>query len=356
MNQQSLFKKIKAAALFAFLAGALASAHAADVFFSDGFENYTLGPLDADLAVSSGGVNNFTNGAPYVRGAFFNPWWGSEPPNLIVVGAENGVTPHSGSQMVRGASTNFMTVSQDLYNIAYRENLGTPFRGNLVLDWWFYDPIGAGTGAVNYQDSISLVYYPDLPTNADYTDPFFFGAGGASQFALGAAKDQNGGFNPAKYQAEVATGSGYDGTGPGLGWFNTATTRSVGWHHARITISAVLPTGGAFVFFYIDDLSHATMSTSAPVGVGVNAIQMDAGFGTTTGYYDDVTFDLSQHAQLTMTRSKTNIVLRWPAGWVLQSAANAVDTNFTDVPSAASPYTNNYSVVTHLYRLRSANP
>jgi hypothetical protein len=357
MNQQPLLKKLKIPALITVIAiTAFVSVRAADVFFFESFEIYNLGPLDANLFPSMGGVNNYPDGGAFSKGSFFNPWWGSQPPNLIVVGSENGVTPHSGSKMARGGSTNgVMTVSQDIYNIAYRENRGAPFRGGIVLDWWFYDPIGTTPTSINYQDSLSLVYYSSLPTNADYSDAFF-GTGGTPQFAIGASTDQNGAFDPTKYQVQLTTANGYDGSGPGLGWFNTSVGRTIGWHHARITVSAALPTGSAFVFFYIDDLAHAAFSSSTPVGTGVNAIEMDAGYGDATGYYDDISFDLGQHAQLTMTKSKTNVVLRWPAGWVLQNSTNAVSANFSDVSGATSPYTNNYSGITHLYRLRSANP
>src|SRR5690349_19418510 len=60
--------------------------------FVDGFEVYAQGALDADL---SGGPNEGTNGGA-------NPWFGGNPPNIRVVGAENGVTPHGGTNMIRG--------------------------------------------------------------------------------------------------------------------------------------------------------------------------------------------------------------------------------------------------------------
>jgi hypothetical protein len=354
MNVKFFLNQFKKTLLLGALLACPLCVQAADVFFLESFENYNLGPLDGDLAAGNGGVNTYPNGGiSNAPGVFFNPWWGAEPPNLIVVTNENGVTPHSGTRMVRGASTNSFAFSQDLYNIGFRVNNGAPYKGNVVLDWWFYDPAGSGTNAAQYQDSISLAYYPSLPTNADYTDPNFFGFNSTEQFALGAANEQSGAFNKTKYQAQVVgAGNAYDGPTPGNGWFNTGVTRSVGWHHARIAISAVLPTGTAFVFFYIDDLVTPTLSNNTVSGTGVNVIEMDASYGNVTAYYDDISLDLGSHAKLTMTKSRTNIVLSWPKGWNLQSSTSLVSSNFADVAGATSPYTNSLTGAPLYFRLR----
>ncbi len=354
MNVKLLLNQVKKALLFGALLACPLTLLGADVFFLESFENYRLGPLDGDLPTGSGGVNTYPNGGiSNAPGVFFNPWWGAEPPNLIVVTNENGVTPHSGSQMVRGSSTNSQAFSQDLYNIGFRVNNGSPYKGNVVLDWWFYDPAGTGTNAAQYQDSISLAYYPSLPTNVDYSDPNFFGVDSTEQFALGAASEQSGGFDQTKYQAQVVGGNNaYDGSGPGFGWYNTGVTRRVGWHHARIAISSVLPTGSAFVFFYIDDLVNPTLSNNTGSGPGVNVIEMDASYGSVTAYYDDISLDLGSHAKLTMTKSRTNVVMSWPRGWNLQSSTNLVSSNFVDVAGATSPYTNNLTGAPRYFRLR----
>src|SRR5258707_15826512 len=71
---------------------------------SESFEAYkrnNTGALDANLApVPPGffGVNSGPNGGPG------NAWWGPAAPNLRVVGTELGVTPHSGTNMVRGVT------------------------------------------------------------------------------------------------------------------------------------------------------------------------------------------------------------------------------------------------------------
>jgi hypothetical protein len=56
-------------------------------------------------------------------------WFGPlEPaPNLVVVGPENGVTPHSGQQMLKGRAPR--DGDQDWYNLAYRLNHGSPPTG-----------------------------------------------------------------------------------------------------------------------------------------------------------------------------------------------------------------------------------
>lgn len=331
---------------------------AADVYFFESFENYKLGPLDANLPAASGGVNAARDGAYSTSpGVFFNPWWGSEPPNLVVVGAENGVTPHSGSKMVRSVSTNETAFSQDLYNLGYRVNGLTPFQGNIVLDWWFYDPAGSGKNASDFQDSISLSYYPQLPTNTDYTQPPIFGSDAIEQLAIGGADEQSGGYDQTKYQVQVVgASSAYDGPSPGAGWINTTNTRSVGWHHARIMLSPVLPDGTANASFYIDDLSHPTVTNNTVFNCGVNCLEMDAAYGNVSAYYDDITFDLAQHATLTERRSASNVVLTWPAGWTLQSTTNSTGAGFMDVAAVTSPYTNKFANVQRLFRLRSGNP
>src|SRR5271165_2968178 len=73
---------------------------------SEGFESCYRDILDANSATSA---NRATNGGPG------NPWWGEYPPDLVVVGPEtnivpgiitNFVSPHGGTNMVRGGSLN----------------------------------------------------------------------------------------------------------------------------------------------------------------------------------------------------------------------------------------------------------
>src|SRR5439155_22833441 len=68
--------------------------------FTDNFESYISGAgdssaLDKNLA---GGPNAAPNGSGH-------PWVGiATLPNIYVVGTEGGVTPHSGTNMIRGLS------------------------------------------------------------------------------------------------------------------------------------------------------------------------------------------------------------------------------------------------------------
>src|SRR3954451_8110655 len=99
----------------------------AAILYSNGFETtdgYTAGgnPLDKNVA----GPNSAPNGSG-------NPWFGPNPPNARVVGADSTtgptVNPHSGNNMIRGsAPTDF---DQNWYNLAYRLNGGNKYTGNI---------------------------------------------------------------------------------------------------------------------------------------------------------------------------------------------------------------------------------
>jgi hypothetical protein len=255
------------------------SAHAV-VVFSDGFESYTDAgsPLDANLA----GPNAAPNGGPG------NPWFGPAPPNLRVISAGGGLSsgaaaPRSGSQMVTASAAS--DFDQEWVNIANRfEPNGLNYFGNIALDWWFYDPTGPGNS--NYRDyaalgnysaastaSSSFLDYPTSDSNLNHSTVL-------QRLSLGASNPA--GFDNTKYQARVA------GATDGLvsGWFNVGT-RSIGWHEGKIQLGA--PNGASTtVSFYIDGvdvLDHAIMTSS-----GVNVIELNAGFGSTSANFDDLTF------------------------------------------------------------------
>jgi hypothetical protein len=256
------------------LAGSSAGAAA---LVTDGFETYNPGALDKDLA---GGPNAAPNGSG-------NPWFGPLPPNLFVVGAENGVTPHSGTQMIRGSGSP-SDFDQLWYNLAYRVGNGQPLTGNLAYSFWFNDVAGAANGA-NLRDFAAIGFYNTAPGNTDYP-----GAGSLNssttveRLSLGASSDQNGGYDPTKYQVRVVGASGgYDGA---TGWFNTPVTRTIGWHQALITLSPAAADGSNTVSFYIDNLVIPAFTTTTVVNAGYNVLEFNANFGpgTTTGYWDDV--------------------------------------------------------------------
>jgi len=246
------------------------------ILYSDGFENYSQGPLDANL---SGSPNEAPNGGPG------NPWFGpGTAANLQVYGAVNGVNPVSGGQMIGGrAPSDFDT---DWLNMAYRFNGGNAFSGNLSLSWWFYDP--AGAGSTTYMDYAGMGYSSIAPHNADYT-PSSGGNLNTGSFgqmlALGANYLAGGGFNPNDYQAQVLGAT--NGINGGQ-WFNLPLTRTTGWHEAEIVLGA--PQGAnTTVSFYIDNLSSPLLTEAIGTTSGLNVLEFNSAFGSTSGFYDDLT-------------------------------------------------------------------
>jgi hypothetical protein len=274
------------ASLALFLAGSTASAQV-PMFFDD-FESYNLGTLDKNDTKTDG-----PNQAPNGEG---NPWFGPEinTPNAVVVGPENGVTPYSGNQMIRGYAPS--DTDQDWYNLAYRLNNGLPFLENISLDWWFYDPIDPSDpfspAPTDFRDYVALGFYDTVPADRDGPDnvPTWNLATGSSmsqRISLGATNRLTGGFDPTVYQARVAGATdGYHT----LGWFNTLTPRSVGWHHGMILIGPMLEDGTNDVSFFIDDLTTPTFEHNSVTNYGYNVIEINVSFGPVTGYFDDVNF------------------------------------------------------------------
>jgi hypothetical protein len=240
----------------------------AQVLFSDGFESYTAGssPLDKNVA----GPNSAPNGSG-------NPWFGPVPPNLLVVGTTGGVNPHSGANMVTARLPG--DFDQDWVNLAYRVNGGANLQGNVILDWWFYDPLGAGGS--NFRDYAALGNYTAAPTTTDYPTGGSLNGGSVLQrLSLGASNPA--GFNANNYQARVVGAT--DGTASGQ-WFNVGT-RSVGWHEGAIVLG--VPNGAntlvSFLIDGVDVLDHVISTTG-----GINVIELNDGFGSSPAFYDDVT-------------------------------------------------------------------
>ncbi|MCE5325709.1 MAG: PEP-CTERM sorting domain-containing protein [Planctomycetaceae bacterium] len=253
--------------------------------FSDGFESYNLGALDKNL---SGGPNAAPNGAG-------NPWFGPAPPNGQVVGIDNGVSPFSGNQMLRGANVSGADLDQNWYNLAYRLNGGAPYTGGISLQWYFYDPWGPG--GTNFRDYAALGFYNTAPSATDYPGTGSLNSSTQIQrLSLGAPYNASAGFDSSKYQARVIGATdGYSGTS----YFNTNTTRTMGWHQGRIVVGSALADGTNTVDFYIDGVltfSHNSMTT-----YGYNIIELDTKFGSQTGYFDDVSFtDVPEPATVTL--------------------------------------------------------
>jgi hypothetical protein len=334
-------------ALFALLL-ASGSRLLAGALMDESFENYNLGALDANI---DGGPNSSTNGGPG------NPWWGPYAPNLQVVDQELGIFPHSGTNMVRGRNAG--AADTDFINLAYRFNGGNVFTDNILCDWWFYDPVGAGPDASLFSDYLALGNYPGLPATNDYSDSInsvFLLA--QPVLALGGTEHEGGAFDPTVYQAQAfGATNGYDPTDALNNWFNTTTPRSVGWHHGRILVSPVNTNAQFTVNFFIDDLINPTLTKTAPAGDGFNAIQLLADNGSTgdkSAYYDDLLFytDPPAFANPQITKIGTNLVVTFPDRWILQTSTNLAGSSFVDVTNAVSPYTNSADADPQFFRLR----
>lgn len=244
----------------------------------DGFESYNIGALDKNLA---GGPNAAPNGSG-------NPWFGPNPPNAQVVGVDSGVTPHSGSKMIRGAFVTGSDLDQNWLNLAYRFNGGNAFTGDVTLEWWFYDPLGTAPNTT-FRDYGALCFYNTAPSGTDYpgTGSLNSGATQIQRLSLGSPYSGTAGRDATKYHARIVGATdGYDNSS----YFNTNTTRSVGWHHARIVVGPALGDGSNNVSFFIDDMVNPTLTHNSVTKWGYNVIEFNTKFGSTTGYFDDVIF------------------------------------------------------------------
>jgi hypothetical protein len=274
---------------------ALAVCQARATGFADGFETYALGSLDS---TDAGGPNEGANGGA-------NPWFGSAPPNLRVVNAENGVTPHSGTNMIRGCYNCLYDNDTDWFNLSFRCATGGVYMGNIALEWWFYDPLGA-LGGGDYVDYFALGSYSPVPPDTDYSDAGWPNTTVSQRLSLGTdALRFNTNIDATVYQARIV---GATDAVNEQGWFNlTNAPRTSGWHHARIVIGA--PNGAdTQASFYIDDmvkpkLTHGTVNTD-----GFNIIEVNSDYGNTSGYFDDLLFQDNVSAP-TFATGPTNVTV-----------------------------------------------
>jgi len=350
--------KIKALALgITLLALSPSQSPAASLLF-EGFESYVSGTTVA-LDATSPGPNAGPNGGPGTA------WWSLNSPSFFVVNAEtytipnvitNFVSPHGGTNMVRGHPPNGGFFDTIYYNIAYRLNNTNGFSGNVQLDWWFYDPLGTNASANHYRDNISLISYLNVPTDTDYfgapDDPGF----PAERLSLGADSIERPGYKSTNYQAQIlnpgSTAGSYDVAN---GWFNlTNKIRSVGWHHARIAVSPV-NTNNSFapVAFYIDNMVNPALTNTTEVTNNFNIVEMDADYDFYTGYFDDISFGSLPPPTVSIAAAAGKAVVTWPgAGFTLQTSTNLAGSNFVDVLTATSPYTNTITSTPLFFRLR----
>lgn len=261
-------------ALVALLALLTVAQVSAAVLFSDGFESYTAGnsPLDKNTA----GPNAAPNGSG-------NPWFGPTPPNARVVGTTGSVTPHSGNNMITASAPS--DFDQNWVNLAYRFNGGSAFTGGIYLDWWFYDPSGAG--GTNVRDYAALGYYTAAPAGTDYPGTGSLNGGSVWQRISLGCSNTAAGYDANKYQIRIVGAT--DGLGGGQ-WFNTSTSRSVGWHEMKIQVGAALGNGTNDLAFYIDNMASPIFTHNSMTSVGYNVLEFNTGFGSSPAFYDDASF------------------------------------------------------------------
>lgn len=253
----------------------------AAVVFYDGFETYNNACIDMNY---TGSPNNFgTNGD---RNG--NPWFGADPRDAMV---DAGVGVHLGSKALSATTGTAPYNCENAVNLAYRFNDGNPYTGNVYLEWYFYDPKGA-TGGDQFRDFAGLSQYKTSPVWSATTDYDFAAGYNATlrdylnQFlAIGGSWDVSAGYDSSKYQIRVMGAPGSYANG----WFNSSVTRSVGWHHALITLGSAKVGGTNDASFYIDGALVATKDTVTSGGVNsLSVYTRPSGF--VSGAVDDISF------------------------------------------------------------------
>ncbi len=256
-----------------------ATAAEAAILYTDGFESYTAGgnPLDKNVA----GPNSAPNGSG-------NPWFGPAPPNARVVGTEGSVSPHGGSNMIRGSAPS--DLDQNWYNLAYRLNSGSPYAGDIQFDWYFYDPVGQGAGSSNFRDYAALGFYNTAPSGTDYPGSGSLNTGVTQIQRLGLGAINGNAASQTVYNARVVGETAGDAGAPTSSgqWFLTGVARSVGWHKGTIKVGPALGDGTNTVDFYVDDTF--ALERNSKTSFGYNVLEFNTNFGSTTGYFDDAAF------------------------------------------------------------------
>ncbi len=216
------------------------TANYAVAIFVEGFE----GLNDGYLAMNDSG-NHADNGD---KGSG-NPWWCGPLHNQSI----GGTYTHTGS---KSSWDRNVPGCIDYVNLGYRFNNGSPYTGDVSLDWWFYDRMGqthtVGSNSQFSDDPVSLTYTADasrMPTDTDYstTSSYIPDSAYGQVLSLGQAYiyDSTGGLATGVgadfhfYQARIKAGSQVGGAAASYGingWFNTDCPRSVGWHHGRIEV------------------------------------------------------------------------------------------------------------------------
>ena len=290
----------------------------ADVWIEN-FERYAAGDIDMN-----GVVNTATNGNLTPTPFASNPWFGAYPADCEVQSGGSSPAPHGGSKMLFVPASGYN--GQSAVNLAYRLNADRAYSQSISLDWFFYDPNGTTNGSY-YRDFAGLASYPRDPVlgalgsgvDYDLTDPSFVNEKSFQRFwqqyaAIGASWDTSTGYDPTKYQIHVGP---YSGTSiPGSysgGWCNTSVTRSVGWHHARISVGPVkAATGTSDISFYVDDMATPVAVKDSICSLGFNAVSVfmkPAGY--ITGYMDDFGFGPLSNSPVALPATPGSAEVQW---------------------------------------------
>jgi hypothetical protein len=280
-------------------AGSVTSSGAAlrlNQLFTNFFDNFETYSVSSPVGYGRGGTPLDYNYGP--NSATNDPWWGPSPPNFFTfVSGQDGAPAFSGNQMIGGAYNTVTSGDNDeaFLNLSYRFNNGQIYYGNVMLDWYFYDP-----GVSDAGDQLSLANFNTrMPTNSD-SSGFLIPAGPVQHLFIGTWQN----LDTTKYQASIFGAS--DGTSGRISkniagntkYFDTAVSRSQGWHHARIVVGPADPgTHVANAKFFVDDMSNAAFTHDLPsANVGFNSIHLMAcsiyspATTETAGFFDDVTF------------------------------------------------------------------
>ena len=293
-------------------AGATLIVQQAVFTFFDGFENYQHGSVD-----------NNTSGGPNANAA--DPWWAlSTAAHGWVTNANNGVSPHGGTNMLGTAGFQL----DDYLNLLYRLNAGQTYYGNFLCDWWFYDPYGEtnSSGATNSQEYLAVCQYLPVSTTGDTSSFTTYN----QRLSLG-VYNGNTGYNYSNYQARIIGGSGSFGSANS--WYNTATLRSVGWHHARIILGIPNPsTLIAPIWMYIDNMTNATVtSLNSTNASGFNLIELNHDMSSAAGagwYYDDLTFRAANDPWIIEPPVSQTVDLGQPASFTTVAVGTAYQWQF----------------------------
>src|SRR6185312_4697614 len=129
------------------------------------------------------------------------------------------------------------------------------------------------------QDYVSLANFTGIPTNTDYIEQDGFvdvNPPAIAQLSIGASDSVNANLRTTNYQAQILGTTDTNAFDTSFGWFNLSIMRSIGWHHAKITIAPIQTNGTADLSFYIDDMNTALLTNNVATSNGFNSIVLQS--------------------------------------------------------------------------------